>query len=144
MPEGHQIIELSRASTAQSCNGPTMALSLGVIFMFKKSLAAMFVLAAVTGCANTTAQNPVDFVTYRDQPLVKQVETGMTQTQVLTIGGTPSTRVQRKVHPGMCNNYVLNKEGHEQVYYVSFDANGRVDDKGFMTCEQHEANQRAM
>lgn len=111
--------------------------------MLKKSLAAMFILAAVSGCANTTVSNPVDYVTYRDQPLVKQVENGMTQTQVLTIGGTPSTRVQRKVHTGMCNNYVLNKDGHEQVYHVSFDANGRVDNKGFMTCEQREANERA-
>jgi osmotically inducible lipoprotein OsmE len=112
--------------------------------MIKKSLAAMFVFAAVSGCANTTVQNPVDFVTYRNEPLVKQVENGMTEQQVLTLGGTPSTRVQRKVRPGTCNNYVMNKEGHEQVYHVSFDANGRVDNKGFMTCEQRETNERAM
>ncbi|MCD5981149.1 osmotically-inducible lipoprotein OsmE [Pseudomonas syringae] len=112
--------------------------------MIKKSLAAAFVIAAVSGCANTTVQNPVDYVTYRNEPLVKQVEDGMTEQQVLTIGGTPSTRVQRKVHPGVCNNYVMTKDGHEQVYHVSFNANGRVDNKGFMTCEQREANERAM
>ena len=37
---------------------------------------------------------------------------------------------------------MLNKEGHQQPYYVSFSDAGRVDSKGFMTCEQwqkHEA-----
>jgi osmotically inducible lipoprotein OsmE len=75
--------------------------------------------------------------------LVKQVEDGMTEQQVLTIGGEPSTRVHRKVHTGTCNNYVLNKDGHQQAYYVTFGANDRVDSKGFMTCEQREANEKA-
>ena len=37
---------------------------------------------------------------------------------------------------------VLNVDGLEQPYYVDFDVNGRVDSKGFMTCEQHQGNQR--
>lgn len=112
--------------------------------MYKQGLATACFLAALAGCSsNTTVQNPVDFVTYRDQPLVKQVEKGMTRQQVLTIGGTPSTEVQRKVNAGTCNNYVLTHEGHQQPYYVNFDANGRVDTKGFMTCEQRELNERA-
>jgi osmotically inducible lipoprotein OsmE len=112
--------------------------------MFKQSFAVACVVAALAGCSSTTPANPVDYVTYRNQPLVKQVEEGMTKEQVLTIGGTPSTTVQRKAHPGTCNNYVLNREGHQQPYYITFDNNGRVNSKGFMTCEQRDANERAM
>ncbi|BAP43101.1 osmotically-inducible lipoprotein OsmE [Pseudomonas sp. 21LCFQ02] len=112
--------------------------------MYKQILAASCVLATLAGCGSTTVQNPVDYVTYRDQPLVKQVENGMTRQQVLTIGGEPSTTVQRKVNPGTCNNYVLTKDGHQQVYHVSFNSDGRVVHKGFMTCEQREQNEKAM
>jgi osmotically inducible lipoprotein OsmE len=112
--------------------------------MYKQSLAVVFAMAALAGCSSTTLQNPVDYATYRNEPLVKQVDDGMTEQQVLTIGGEPSTRVHRKVHPGTCNNYVLNKDGHQQTYYVTFNASGRVDSKGFMTCDQREANERAM
>lgn len=112
--------------------------------MYKQSLAVVFAVAALAGCTSTTLQNPVDFATYRNEPLVKQVNEGMTEQQVLTIGGEPSTRVHRRVHSGTCNNYILNKEGHQQAYYVTFGSNDRVDSKGFMTCEQREANERAM
>lgn len=111
--------------------------------MYKKILAASCVLMTMAGCGSTTVQNPVDYVTYRDEPLVKRVEEGMTQQQVLTIGGEPSSRIQRKVHPGTCNNYVMTKDGHQQVYHVSFNSDGRVTNKGFMTCEQREENERA-
>ena len=47
--------------------------------MYNKILAATFSLAALAGCSNTTVQNPVDYVTYRNEPLVKQVENGMTR-----------------------------------------------------------------
>ncbi|KQQ54890.1 transcriptional regulator [Pseudomonas sp. Leaf127] len=112
--------------------------------MYKSMFAATCVLAALAGCTNSTAQNPVDFVTYRDQPLVKQVEDGMTREQVLKLGGTPSSVVERKVNPGTCNNYVLTRDGHQQVYHVSFNSDGRVVNKGFMTCEQREQNERAL
>jgi osmotically inducible lipoprotein OsmE len=111
--------------------------------MYKQALATLSVLGVLAGCS-THAQNPVDFVTYRNEPLVKQVETGMNEQQVLTIGGEPSSRQHRKIHPGSCNNYVLNHEGSQQTYYVTFDGNGKVDTKGFMTCDQREANERAM
>ncbi|MEB0040989.1 MULTISPECIES: osmotically-inducible lipoprotein OsmE [unclassified Pseudomonas] len=111
--------------------------------MYKQTLATLSVLAVLAGCSTTT-QNPVDFVTYRNEPLVKQVEKGMNEQQVLTIGGEPSSRQHRMVHPGSCNNYVLNHEGSKQTYYVAFDGNGKVDTKGFMTCDQREANERAM
>ncbi|UVE17513.1 osmotically-inducible lipoprotein OsmE [Pseudomonas sp. LS44] len=109
--------------------------------MYKHTLAVITVLATMAGCAGKP-ENPVDYVTYRDAPLVKQVEDGMSKHQVLSIAGTPSSEVPRTVHPGSCNNYILNKEGHQQAYYVTFDSAGKVDSKGFMTCEQHEINQR--
>jgi osmotically inducible lipoprotein OsmE len=112
--------------------------------MYKKILATTCVLAAITGCSNTTVQNPVDYVTYRNEPLVKQVENGMTRQQVQTLGGEPSTTIDRKVNSGTCNNYVMEKDGHKQVYHVSFNSDGRVTNKGFMTCEQREKNESAM
>ncbi|HSC84973.1 MAG TPA: osmotically-inducible lipoprotein OsmE [Pseudomonas sp.] len=111
--------------------------------MYKQTLAVLSALALSTGCA-IKPENPVDYVTYRDEPLVKQVEDGMSKQQVLTIGGTPSSQINRNDQPGSCNNYVLTHEGHKQVYYVSFDGNGLVDSKGFMTCEQRIANQKAL
>lgn len=114
--------------------------------MYKQSLAALCVLASLAGCSsNTTVQNPVDFVTYRDQPLVKQVEKGMTMQQVIAIGGAPSTVVDGTANSmhATCNNYILSREGHQQPYYVSFDSTGHVDTKGFMTCEQRKLNEKA-
>ena len=102
--------------------------------MYKKILAATCVLATLAGCGSTTVQNPVDYVTYRDQPLVKQVENGMTRQQVLTIGGEPSTTLQRKVTPGTCNNSVMTKDGHQQAYHVRFHSDGRVANKGLLPC----------
>ena len=108
--------------------------------MYKHSLAVLAVAAAVSGCS--TFENPADYLTFRNEPLVKQVDHGMTQEQVRTIGGPPSSDVRNSVTGGTCNNYVLNVDGLEQPYYVDFDVNGRVDSKGFMTCEQHQGNQR--
>jgi osmotically inducible lipoprotein OsmE len=108
--------------------------------MYKHSLAVLAVAAAVSGCS--TMENPVDYVTFRNEPLVKQVERGMTKEQVRTLGGPPSSEVQNDVTGGTCNNYVMNVDGLEQPYYVDFDLSERVDNKGFMTCEQHQGNQR--
>jgi len=114
--------------------------------MYRQTLAAACVLASLAGCAHTKVENPVDFVTYRNEPLVKQVDTGMTMQQVITLGGTPSGVIDGngKTSGGTCNNYVLNDDGKQQAYYVSFDASGHVDSKGFMTCDQHKANVKAM
>ncbi|MFZ6046186.1 osmotically-inducible lipoprotein OsmE [Pseudomonas sp. CR3202] len=109
--------------------------------MSKQALALTCALASVVGCAGKM-ENPTDFYTYRNQPLVKQVEEGMTEQQVRTIGGPPSSSVRRVVHAGICNNYILNQDGHQQAYHVSFDGSGRVEETGFMTCEQRESNER--
>ena len=108
------------------------------------TLAALCAGALLAGCS-TKASNPVDYVTYRNEPLVKQVEKGMTMQQVTTIGGPPSTVVEGTAHSpnGTCNNYILNHEGSQQPYYVSFDSSGRVATKGFMTCEQRKINENA-
>lgn len=112
--------------------------------MFKQTLTAACVLAVLAGC-QTTPENPVDFVTYRNEPLVKQVEKGMTMQQVRTIAGPPSTVVEGTAGStdGTCNNYILNRDGAQQAYYVSFNSAGLVDTKGFMTCEQRKQNEQA-
>lgn len=111
--------------------------------MYRQTLAILGMAALTTACA-VTPENPVDYVTYRDEPLVRQVEDGMSEQQVQTIAGPPSSHVARTDKPGSCNNYVLSHDGQQQVYYVSFDANGLVDSKGFMTCAQHSTNQKTL
>lgn len=109
--------------------------------MKTQTLAALFAITAIAGCAN---HNPVDQVHFRNEPLVKQVEKGMTVEQVRTIGGPPSSTMQRTVNPGSCNDYVLYNDGNEQTYHVSFGASGLVDGKGFLTCNELERHERKM
>ncbi|TRX73972.1 osmotically-inducible lipoprotein OsmE [Pseudomonas mangiferae] len=113
--------------------------------MSKLSLATLFALGTLTlaGCAGKP-ENPVDHFTYRDEPLVKQVEKGMTKERVLAIGGPASSSVKRTYRPGTCNNYILTTDGHQQPFHVSFDANGLVDHTGFMTCAQREEREREL
>ncbi len=106
--------------------------------MNKKTLAVLIGLATLGGCAG---HDPVDRVVYRDEPLVRDVEPGMSKERVLTVGGPPSSEVDRQAQPGSCNNYVLNHDGREQTYYVTFDGQGRVDGKGFTTCEEIDRHQ---
>ncbi|MCU1723622.1 MULTISPECIES: osmotically-inducible lipoprotein OsmE [unclassified Pseudomonas] len=110
--------------------------------MYKHALAALLVSATLVGCGSRP-ENPVDYVTYREEPLVKQVENGMTMQRVIAIGGSPSTVIDLP-HGGTCNNYILNRDGHQQAYYVRFDATGHVDAKGFKTCEQREKDEQAV
>lgn len=109
--------------------------------MLKPLFTAAIVATAITGCASNM-QNPVDRFSYRSEPLVKDVSNGMSQERVLAIGGEPSRVNSRGSRPGVCHDYVLSRDGKEQVYYVSFDGAGRVDGKGFLSCAQHEENQR--
>ena len=39
--------------------------------MYKQSLAALFVMATLAGCASTKVQNPVNYITFRNEPLVR-------------------------------------------------------------------------
>lgn len=110
--------------------------------MFRKTLAILLATTALSACGSRP-ENPVDYVTYRNAPLVKQVKNGMTLQQVNAIGGRPST-VVKLPRGGTCNNYILNREGHQQAYYVRFDASGRVDDKGFKTCAQRQKDDDAV
>lgn len=109
--------------------------------MYRKTLAILLASATLAACGSRP-ENPVDYVTYRDQPLVKQVEKGMTMQKVITIGGNPSKATDLP-YGGTCNDYVLNHEGQQQAYYVRFDATGHVDDKGFKTCTQREEDRKA-
>ncbi|RWU26380.1 osmotically-inducible lipoprotein OsmE [Pseudomonas alkylphenolica] len=110
--------------------------------MYKQTLAILLTTTALAACGSRP-ENPVDYVTYRDQPLVKQVENGMTMQRVIAIGGSPSSVIDLP-HGGTCNNYILNQEGHQQAYYVRFDATGHVDAKGFKTCEQRQTDDQAV
>jgi osmotically inducible lipoprotein OsmE len=136
--------QAKRRTTVERCGSKlcqTHILRTGITRMIKQSLAFAAVLATLGGCA-TNPENPVDYVTYRHEPLVEQVKVGMTKEQALTLGGPASSEMARSVYPGSCNNYVLNHEGKEQPYYVAFDANDRVQDKGFLTCKEMETNER--
>ncbi|MCY1553180.1 SmpA / OmlA family protein [compost metagenome] len=81
-------------------------------------------------------------MTYRSEPLVQQVDLDMSKQHVLEIGGPPSSEMRRTVEPGTCHDYILNKDGHQQAYHVSFNSAARVDGKGFMSCKQMESNER--
>ncbi|MCQ4262428.1 transcriptional regulator [Stutzerimonas stutzeri] len=109
--------------------------------MFKHAIYAIAPVVLLVGCSGNV-QNPVDRITFRDQPLVRDVETGMSQERVLAIGGEPSKASARRAVPGLCHDYILNRDGKQQAYYVSFDASGRVDGQGFLTCKQLDENQR--
>ena len=45
--------------------------------MYKQTLAILLASATLAACGSRP-ENPVDYVTYREEPLVKQVENGMT------------------------------------------------------------------
>jgi osmotically inducible lipoprotein OsmE len=109
--------------------------------MYKQTLGVVCVLTLLAGCAGKP-ENPIDHLTFRNEPLVKHVEHDMNKERVLQIGGPASSEMERTQHPGSCHNYVLNKDGHQQPYHVSFDSAERVDGKGFMSCEQMEINLR--
>jgi len=109
--------------------------------MLKHAFIAIGLVTAVSGCASNS-QNPLDRVTYRGEPLVKDVKHGMPQERVLALGGEPSSVTPRTARPGLCQEYVLYHDGHETPYYVTFDSSGHVDGKGFLTCAQMEENQR--
>ena len=105
--------------------------------MNKPLCALIAVLAASGGCSTESH-------VYRDQPLVAKVETGMSKDQVQQIGGQPLSITQRTVEPGTCFDYKLTQADHQQPYNVSFDSQGKVDHKSFMTCAQwSRAQQKA-
>ena len=110
--------------------------------MYKHALAALLASATLIGCSSRP-ENPVDHVTYRHEPLVKQVENGMTMQKVIAIGGSPSNVIDLP-HGGTCNDYILNRDGKQQPYYVRFDATGHVDAKGFKTCKQRQEDSDAV
>jgi osmotically inducible lipoprotein OsmE len=103
-----------------------------------KSLYTLATLIVVLAGCSTDSQ------IYRDQPLVANVEAGMSKEQVEQIGGPPLSISNRTVEPGTCFDYNLTQPGHQQRYNVSFDSRGRVDHKSFMTCaEWSNAQQKA-
>ncbi len=92
-------------------------------------LALVAVLSAVAGCSS-------DSQVYREQPLVAKVEMGMSKDQVQQIGGKPLSISDRTVEPGTCFDYMLTQAGQKHTFNVSFDGQGKVDHKRFMTCAE--------
>ena len=95
----------------------------------------IIVMTAVAGCST-------DSQVFRDQPLVAKVETGMSKEQVQHIGGPPLSITDRSAEPGTCFDYTLTQPGHQQPYSVSFDHQGKVDHKSFMTCAEWSYTQQ--
>lgn len=104
------------------------------------SLVALAGALAVAGCTSSQVKSPIDSFTYRNEPLVKDVEKGMTRQEVLRLGGEPSDSSPRPNRSGLCHDYILSVDGKQQPYHVTFDGNNRVDGKGFSTCSQAERN----
>jgi osmotically inducible lipoprotein OsmE len=103
-----------------------------------KPLCALVVAVAATGGCSTESR------LYGDQPLVANVETGMSLDQVRQIGGQPQSISQRTVVPGTCFDYTLKKDSRRHAYNVSFDDKGKVDHTSFLTCaEWSNAQQKA-
>ena len=48
--------------------------------MFMRALLLAAALGSMSGCA-TKIENPTDYITYRNEPLVRQVEEGMTRSR---------------------------------------------------------------
>jgi len=109
--------------------------------MLKPAIHLLAPLLLLVGCS-TGMHNPIDRITYRNEPLVREVEDGMSQQRVLRIAGEPSAVSPRHARPGLCHDYILNRDGRQQTYHVSFDAAGQVDGRGFTTCRQLEERQR--
>ena len=99
------------------------------------SIALAIALSLATGCS-TNAQ------VFADQPLVAKVKDGMSQAQVEQIGGKPLSTSARTIEPGTCNDYLLTQADRTQHYNVSFDGNGRVDHKSFMSCAEWSMAQK--
>ncbi|WP_414154366.1 osmotically-inducible lipoprotein OsmE [Pseudomonas sp. BNK-43-a] len=108
-----------------------------------KAILAILVASTTLAACGSRPENPADYVTYRDEPLVKQVEHGMTTQKVIAIGGSPSN-MSDLPNGGICNDYILYKDGKQQPYYVRFDASGHVDAKGFKTCKQREEDRKGL
>ncbi|OLF53398.1 osmotically-inducible lipoprotein OsmE [Pseudomonas chlororaphis] len=105
--------------------------------MNKACVVMIALLPALAACTS-------DSHVYRNQPLVANVETGMTQEQVRQIGGEPLAVTPRTVELGTCFDYALTQAGRKQSFNVSFDGNGKVDHTSFITCaEWSHAQQKA-
>ncbi|MGF0238685.1 osmotically-inducible lipoprotein OsmE [Rhodococcus sp. IEGM1300] len=102
--------------------------------MNKPVCALVVLLSALGGCTS-------DSYVYKDQPLVDQVDTGMTKEQVIKIGGQPLSIFTRTAQSGTCFDYMFTNHGKQQPFNVSFDGRGKVDHTSFISCPQWNAIQ---
>ncbi|KAA9002061.1 osmotically-inducible lipoprotein OsmE [Affinibrenneria salicis] len=99
-------------------------------------LCAAAALVILSGC--TAYDRAASFV---NEPVVKDVKTGMTKEQVRQIAGPPSTEITMVHARGTCSTYVIGqRDGKLQTYFVSFNDTGHVMNKGFQSCEEYDSN----
>lgn len=101
-----------------------------------KVLAVMLGTGVLVGCAGQTSH-----ANFHHQPLVKDVHLNMTEASVRSVAGAPASTYRRQSRVGTCYNYVLTSQGESTPYFVSFDAAGVVDNKGFKTCREFDRSQ---
>lgn len=101
-----------------------------------KVLAVMLGVGVLAGCAGQAST-----ANFNHMPQVKDVHLNMTEASVRAVAGAPASTYRRESRSGTCYNYVLNSGGNSVPYFVSFDASGTVDNKGFETCKEFDRSQ---
>ncbi|MBV6824566.1 osmotically-inducible lipoprotein OsmE [Pseudomonas sp. PD9R] len=97
--------------------------------MYKRFYMLVSLMTLLAGCYT-------DSHVYRNQPLVAEVDTGMTKEQVVQIGGPPLSITERTAVPGTCFDYTFIQSGQKQPFNVSFNGQGKVDHTSFISCAQ--------
>lgn len=106
--------------------------------MNNKPLLALCIATAALLAGCTAYDRAASYV---KEPVVSEVKVGMTRAQVREIAGPPSTTITMTNARGTCDTYaVASRDGKPQTYFVSFDENSRVLNKGFQTCEDYDRN----
>lgn len=107
--------------------------------MNKKLVIALTAATALTALSACTIYDRAD--SYMKKPVVSDVKKGMTKQQARAIGGVPSTSATMINARGTCDSYVLGtRDGKPINYFVSYDQNNIVLNKGFQSCQEYDTN----
>ena len=105
---------------------------------FAGFLGAAAVLTMLAGC--TAYDRTKDQFT---QPVVKDVNKGMSRAQVAQIAGKPSSEVTMIHARGTCQTYILGqRDGKIETYFVALDDTGHVINSGYQTCAEYDTDPR--
>ncbi|MEA9391061.1 osmotically-inducible lipoprotein OsmE [Acerihabitans sp. TG2] len=105
-----------------------------------KTLVLAFTTAtALTLLSGCTIYDRAD--SYMKKPVVSDVKKDMTKQQARAIGGIPATSITMINAHGTCDSYILGtRDGKPINYFVSYDQNNRVLNKGFQSCQEYDTN----